>query len=148
MNYAVVLAGGMGSRFWPLSRESRPKQFLAIYSDRPLIEETIHRISPLIKRKNIYIATNRIHSRKIKDCLKVFDIPEDRRESRDAFRARLRYLGLIQFQQSVWIYPYSCEQEIDFLAEYFKVNRFLTILTVKVQNDEPLREQFKRLNLK
>ncbi|MDD5155736.1 MAG: mannose-1-phosphate guanylyltransferase [Candidatus Omnitrophica bacterium] len=75
MNYAVVLAGGAGSRFWPVSRESIPKQFLAIYSDRTLIEETIQRISPLIKKKNIYIATNRIHSRKIKDCLKAFDIP-------------------------------------------------------------------------
>ncbi|MDP2650510.1 MAG: hypothetical protein Q8P04_00195 [bacterium] len=78
----------------------------------------------------------------------IFDIPEDRRESRDAFRARLKDLGLIQFQQSVWIYPYPCEQEIGFLAEYFKVNKFLTILTVKVQNDEPLRSQFKRFNLK
>ena len=75
MNYAVILAGGVGSRFWPLSRESKPKQFLAIYSDRPLIEETIHRVSALIKKKNIYIATNRTQTKKIKDCLKVFDIP-------------------------------------------------------------------------
>ncbi len=77
MDYAVVLAGGKGSRFWPLSRESKPKQFLAIYSARPLIEETILRISPLIKRKNIYIATNKIHSQKIKDCLKAFGIPAE-----------------------------------------------------------------------
>jgi mannose-1-phosphate guanylyltransferase len=77
VNYAVVLAGGLGSRFWPVSRESRPKQFLAINSDRTLIEETIRRISPIIKKKNIYIATNKMHYRKVKDCLKSFDIPEN-----------------------------------------------------------------------
>lgn len=77
----------------------------------------------------------------------VFDIPEDKRLIRDEFRAGLKRLGFIQFQQSVWVYPYPCEQEVDFLAEYLKVNRFLTLLTVKIKDDAPLRAHFKRLNL-
>ena len=77
----------------------------------------------------------------------VFDVPEDKRIIRDEFRAGLKRLGFIQFQQSVWIHPYPCEEEVDFLAEFLKVNRFLTLLTVKVKNDQPLRDRFRRLNL-
>ncbi|MFH1269713.1 MAG: sugar phosphate nucleotidyltransferase [Candidatus Omnitrophota bacterium] len=75
MNYAIILSGGTGTRFWPLSRESEPKQFLNVYSARPMMKETIARISPLIKRGNIYIASGRAYSRKIKECLKGLNIP-------------------------------------------------------------------------
>lgn len=69
MKYAIILAGGAGSRFWPLSSELKPKQFLNICSNKPLLEETINRILPIVSRENIYIATNRIYSRKIQGCL-------------------------------------------------------------------------------
>jgi len=74
MNYAIILAGGTGTRFWPLSRESEPKQFLNVCSTRPMIEEAINRIRPLIKKDNIYIATSRIYNQKIKKCLKKLNI--------------------------------------------------------------------------
>lgn len=77
MNYAVILAGGVGSRFWPLSRELEPKQFLNICSVRPMIEEAIDRVSPLIKRENIYIATSKTYTQKIKKCLKKLNIPSN-----------------------------------------------------------------------
>lgn len=66
MNYAIILAGGVGSRFWPLSRELEPKQFLDVCSAKPMLEETIFRITPLIKKENIYIATNKLYKPKIK----------------------------------------------------------------------------------
>ena len=75
MNYAIILAGGTGKRFWPLSRELEPKQFLNICSIRPMLEETIGRISPLIKKDNIYMATGKIYDKKIKECLKKLSIP-------------------------------------------------------------------------
>jgi len=75
LNYAIILAGGTGTRFWPLSRELEPKQFLNVCSIRPMIEETIDRINPLIKKGNIYIATSSIYNRKIKKCLKKLKIP-------------------------------------------------------------------------
>ncbi len=78
----------------------------------------------------------------------MFDIPEKVHLARDNFRFRLKQLGLVQFQQSVWIYPYPCEDEIDFLAEFYKVNKFLTLLTVKLENDEPLRVLFRQFNLR
>ncbi len=57
MIYGVVLAGGKGERFWPLSRAHRPKQFLRLTSDKTMLEETIERVLPLIPKENIRIVT-------------------------------------------------------------------------------------------
>ncbi len=46
----VVLAGGIGERFWPASRSSSPKQVLPIISNKPMIEETLKRVSPFVKK--------------------------------------------------------------------------------------------------
>ncbi|MBD3414858.1 MAG: NTP transferase domain-containing protein [Candidatus Aminicenantes bacterium] len=56
---AVIIAGGIGSRFWPLSRKQRPKQFLPIISKQTMIEETIQRISPKIPPSQIHTIANR-----------------------------------------------------------------------------------------
>ena len=45
--YALILAGGSGERFWPLSRKSRPKQLLSLFSERTLLESTLARSFPL-----------------------------------------------------------------------------------------------------
>lgn len=55
--YAVIMAGGKGTRFWPLSRETFPKQFLKIVGERTLIQETIHRVYGEVKPSNILIVT-------------------------------------------------------------------------------------------
>lgn len=55
---AVIMAGGAGTRFWPLSREKMPKQLLKIGGDDTLIQQTISRILPLIKQKDVFIVTN------------------------------------------------------------------------------------------
>lgn len=75
MIYAIILAGGSGIRFWPLSRQDEPKQFLNVFSGRPMMEETVNRMQRLIKRNNIYVATNRIYHKKIKNCLKKLGVP-------------------------------------------------------------------------
>ncbi len=64
--YAVIMAGGSGTRFWPLSRESTPKQLLRIGSDETLIQTTVRRILPLVPRERIYIVTNRSQSEDIR----------------------------------------------------------------------------------
>ncbi len=51
---AVIMAGGRGTRFWPLSRKTRPKQFLDIVSARSMIEETVSRLLPYIAPKDIF----------------------------------------------------------------------------------------------
>ncbi|MFS8637141.1 MAG: sugar phosphate nucleotidyltransferase [Gemmatimonadota bacterium] len=55
--WAVVLAGGVGSRFWPVSTPERPKQLLPLGSDRPLIADTVARITPLVPLPRLKILT-------------------------------------------------------------------------------------------
>ncbi len=56
--YAVIMAGGSGTRFWPLSREKMPKQLLKIGGENTLIQETVSRALSLTKRENVFIVTN------------------------------------------------------------------------------------------
>ncbi len=76
MIYAVILAGGVGSRFWPLSRALEPKQFLSFSSGRSMLEEAIYRIKGLTGESNIYIATNKAYGRKIKKCINACGLPQ------------------------------------------------------------------------
>lgn len=56
--FALILAGGSGTRFWPLSRDSRPKQLLNLFGDVTLLEQTIQRLEGLVPVENILILTN------------------------------------------------------------------------------------------
>jgi len=89
MNYIIMLAGGIGSRFWPLSTQELPKQFIALCSNKPLLAESVIRIRPLVKQKNIFIATNRKYKGLALSCLNKFAIPKGNfffeREGRNTF---------------------------------------------------------------
>ena len=61
---ALIMAGGSGTRFWPLSTNEKPKQFLDLVSEKTMIRETIDRIKDLISVEKIFISTN----------IKYFDI--------------------------------------------------------------------------
>lgn len=56
---AIVLAGGSGTRFWPLSRRRRPKQLLALDGERTLLQATIDRLRPLVDPSRVWVATTR-----------------------------------------------------------------------------------------
>src|SRR3989304_462004 len=58
MNYAVVMAGGRGERFWPLSPAGTPKQFLKILSDRTLLEDTLERTAALVPLERTVVVTS------------------------------------------------------------------------------------------
>jgi len=60
--YAVILAGGSGTRFWPKSREQLPKQLLNINGERTMIQDTLTRISPIISAEKTWIITNEKHA--------------------------------------------------------------------------------------
>ncbi len=57
MVYGIILAGGKGERFWPLSRTDMPKQFLRLTSEKMMLEETIERILPLVPKENVRVVT-------------------------------------------------------------------------------------------
>ena len=58
-NYVAIMAGGIGSRFWPMSRTAYPKQFLDILNTgKTLIQQTYERYKKLVPEENIYIVTS------------------------------------------------------------------------------------------
>jgi len=61
--HAVILAGGSGSRLWPLSRQHLPKQFLKLDGDETLLQTTIDRLSPTIPAENVLIVTQEAHAK-------------------------------------------------------------------------------------
>jgi len=63
--HAVILAGGSGTRFWPVSRQSRPKQFLDLVGKESLLRQTIRRVAPKVSAQNIWIVASRAHRKEI-----------------------------------------------------------------------------------
>ena len=59
--FSLIMAGGMGIRFWPASRASLPKQFLKVIGNRTLLQETVKRVSPLSRGENMYVVVNQAH---------------------------------------------------------------------------------------
>jgi len=70
--YGVILAGGRGERFWPISRMKRPKQLLPIVNDKPMIEETINRLS-FIDNSRIFI----VGTKTIEESIKKLDLVDE-----------------------------------------------------------------------
>ena len=63
--YAVIMAGGSGTRLWPRSRKKKPKQLLDIVSSKTMIQETVERLSPLVESSHTIIVVNEIHFKEI-----------------------------------------------------------------------------------
>lgn len=59
MNYAVIMAGGAGTRFWPQSTLEHPKQFLNLFGEHTMIQETVNRLQPFIPANQLLVVTNK-----------------------------------------------------------------------------------------
>ena len=73
--WAVIFAGGIGSRFWPLSTPARPKPLLALVSEQTLIEDTVGRLQPTIPPERVLILTSRDIAPAIRSVTK--DVPDE-----------------------------------------------------------------------
>lgn len=69
MLYTVILGGGRGERFWPLSRLDRPKQLLALNGKRTMLAETIDRVLPLVPMERTYVVTGSHLEHAVRDAL-------------------------------------------------------------------------------
>ena len=69
MIYGLILAGGKGSRLYPLSRAGEPKQFLKLINEKSFLVNTVDRMIPIIDRDNIYVVTNMDYREKVKNEL-------------------------------------------------------------------------------
>lgn len=75
MNYAVIMAGGTGTRFWPLSKKRKPKQFLSLFSEKTLLQDTVDRLDGFIPESRAMVITNRDYKEWVSD--QIPDIPEE-----------------------------------------------------------------------
>ncbi|MDY6429667.1 MAG: mannose-1-phosphate guanylyltransferase [Bacilli bacterium] len=70
----LIMCGGKGERFWPLSTEEKPKQYLSIFSDKPLLTKAVERVLPLTDIDHIFIATNKSQKQLVKEvCPNIKD---------------------------------------------------------------------------
>jgi len=75
--------------------------------------------------------------------LVIFDIPEKLKCGRDALRRKIKDLGFYEFQKSVWIYPYKCKDEIDFIIEFFGLRKYVRFGVLEsVDNEIHLKKIF------
>lgn len=70
--YVLILAGGSGTRFWPLSRNTKPKQLLNLFDDETLIYKTVARLEGLVPQENIFILTNELQYNSVLESLPDF----------------------------------------------------------------------------
>ena len=69
-NYCIIMAGGIGSRFWPLSKDNYPKQFLDILgTGKSFIRSTYERFSPVIPDENFLVVTNKAYKQLVLEHL-------------------------------------------------------------------------------
>lgn len=74
----------------------------------------------------------------------MFDIPEKIRRLRDSLRLHFRELGFIELQKSVFVHPYDCNKEIEFLLEFYNAKKYVRfLLTDEIDNELHLREKFR-----
>jgi DNA-binding transcriptional regulator PaaX len=65
----------------------------------------------------------------------IFDIPEKFRDGRVALSQKLKEMGFYRLQKSVFVYPYECENEIDFIREFFDVKKFVILLRIPTMGE-------------
>jgi mannose-1-phosphate guanylyltransferase len=64
--FVIIMAGGRGERFWPVSREKTPKQLIKLLGDRSFLQQAVDRVSPLVPMKNIFIITNEVQAPEVR----------------------------------------------------------------------------------
>src|SRR5881394_3087396 len=67
--FVIIMAGGRGERFWPVSREKTPKQLLTLIGERSFLQQAVDRVLPIVPAKNIFIITNEVQAPEVRKQL-------------------------------------------------------------------------------
>jgi len=149
-NYCVIMGGGIGSRFWPSSRESMPKQFLDFFgTGRSLLQQTFDRFNQLIPTENIYIATNEMYAGLVKKQLpqisdKQILLEPTRRNTAPCIAYAAYRINAINPKANIVVTPsdHLIMQENKFLEnirsglDFVKANRALLTIGIKPSRPE------------
>lgn len=138
-----------------INKQSLQRSINALYKEK-LISEKYNKDGTvtliLTKEGKKFALTYDIENMKIEKPLKwdrkwrivIFDIPEHLKKTRDIFRIQLRSLGFYELQKSVFVYPYKCSNEIEYLTEFYKIKRFVRFITAdSIDNELHLKQIFK-----
>ncbi|MDR0769146.1 MAG: mannose-1-phosphate guanylyltransferase [Dysgonamonadaceae bacterium] len=148
-NYCMIMSGGVGSRFWPFSRENRPKQFLDFFgTGRSLLQQTFDRFAQIIPVENIYIATNRKYADLVKQQLpEISDsqmlLEPTRRNTAPSIAYAAYRIRSINPDAGIVVTPadHLILQEQNFLKNIQKglnfVSKFPALLTLGVKPNRP-----------
>src|SRR5712692_11769959 len=68
-HFVIIMAGGKGERFWPVSREKTPKLLITLLGNRSFLQQTVDRVLPLVPLKNILIITNEVQAPEVRKQL-------------------------------------------------------------------------------
>lgn len=111
-------------------------------------EKNFHKIILTENGREIFLRFNyeelKIKNPKIWDRnfrVVVFDIPEKRKAARDTLTEKMKELGFIRFNDSVWVYPYPCQEEIDFIANYWRIGKYVHFILAKDITNRALLEK-------
>src|SRR5947209_12920308 len=67
--FVIIMAGGKGERFWPVSRQKTPKQLITLLGKRSFLQQAVDRVLPLVPLKNILIITNEVQAPQVRQQL-------------------------------------------------------------------------------
>jgi phenylacetic acid degradation operon negative regulatory protein len=74
----------------------------------------------------------------------IFDVPEAERKVRNGFRFHIKKLGMFELQKSVFVYPYPCEDEVLFLADFYNARKYCKFIVAEyIHDDRRIRSHFK-----
>jgi mannose-1-phosphate guanylyltransferase len=64
--FVIIMAGGRGERFWPVSREKTPKQLITLLGGKSFLQQAVERVLPVVPLKNIYVITNEVQAPEVR----------------------------------------------------------------------------------
>ena len=106
----LILAGGRGTRLWPLSRKQKPKQFQKLMGEKTMLQETVARLLPEFSLRDIFISTNKEYVNEIK--LELPEISEKNIIAEPVSRERVAAISLFltrikkeEFNQPILVLP-------------------------------------------
>lgn len=151
--YFKVLEG-LSDEWKKINKQSLERAIYSLYKSRLICEhENLDGSLTMVltdKGKNKAITFNidnmEIKRPKIWDKkwhMVIFDIPEKKRQARDVLRETIKRLGFCEFQKSVFVYPFPCQNEIDYIIEYFDIRPWVRLVTaISLDNELHLQKLF------
>jgi len=128
----LILAGGRGTRLWPLSRKQKPKQFQKLIGKKTMLQETVARLIPEFSLKDIFISTNREYINEVK--LELPEIPKKNIIAEPVSRERVAAISLFlallkknEFKEPVLVLPsdHLMKKKEEFLKAVLAGEKFI-----------------------